>query len=96
MLEKHKDLKIVHQVKIKKQQEYKRIGSTRRKKGQFLFAYDPELEKVYKIEVEKISIIDIDKENVGTHKAKINPAHPMIYAINYKNAVRKFKKLLKL
>ena len=91
-----KEIKIEHRVEIEKKQEFKLIGRTVRRKGQFLFAFNDTTNEVYKVPVQKINIVDFDNKNASTHKAVINPEHKMILAINLKNAQRKFKKLLKV
>lgn len=79
-------------IKQKKQQEFKFIGSVRRKKGQTLFAVDPQTREVYKVPMERRVALDLsNKKEVAKTKAVVDPAHPLIWALNIKNAKRKLK-----
>lgn len=93
-LDVHKDIRIESKIQTKKKQEFKQIGSTQRKRGQFLFALDPDTNIAYKVDVQKVTIADFTKSDASSHKAVINPNHPILWAINLKNAQRKFQKLL--
>ena len=92
MLDRHNLLKIEHRVDVKKKQEYKLIGRHIKKPGQHLFALNTDTKEVYKVELQKINTIDINRKNVSTSKAVVNPEHPMLWSINLKNAIRKFNK----
>ena len=93
----HEKLKIEYQQKRQVKQEYKFIGSVKRKRGQFLYALNLDKNSVYKVNIESKKAFDITKkEEIGIYKATINPSHPLLYAINSKNATRKFNKLYKL
>ena len=90
----HSKLKIEHEQKREVKQEYKFIGNTRKKRGQFLFALDLDKNLVYKVEVQSKKAFDTaKKQEIGIYKATINPNHPILYALNLLNAIRKFKKL---
>ena len=90
----HSKLKIEHRQKQEVKQEYKFIGSVKKKSGQFLFALNIDNNYVYKIKVESKQAFDVSKkQEIGIYKATINPNHPFLYAINLSNATRKFKKL---
>lgn len=92
----HEKLKIEHRKEIEKKQEFKHIGNIKKKKGQFLFAMNPDTFEVYKVELQTKIFFDVSKKKeVGTHKAIINPKHPLMYALNEKNANRKFQFLTK-
>jgi len=96
-LEKHKDLKIENKVIIEKNVVYKQTGSTAPKRGQFMFAWDTDKNEAYKVVLEEKTAYNVSEEKgVGKYNAKINAKHPMLWAINLKNATRKFKKKLNL
>lgn len=92
MLEPHKNINIKHRVEAEKQREFKLIGSHRKKRGQKLFALDKEKLKIYEVEIHRKEVLDLTKKVKTTHKAIVNPKHPMLWAINIKNAIRKFNK----
>lgn len=85
--------KIEHKQQKEKQQEYKFIGSSTRKRGQFLFGLDIDKNEVYQIHLVAKKEFDITKHReVGHCQVTVNPTHPVLYAVNLKNATRKFKK----
>lgn len=90
-----KSVKIEQKIVFEKQQEFKMIGRTIHKKGMVLFAYDTDKNEVYKVNIEKKKTISYTKTKGSHLRAYVNPAHPMLWAINQKNAARKFKKNLK-
>lgn len=80
-------------IKKKKQQEFKFLGSSKRKRGQFLFAYDPDKNLVYKVDVViRKEFNPFEKKEVGQYKVVLDPRHKMLWSINHKNATRKFLK----
>ena len=82
----------VHQEMTKKQ-EFKHIGSTRRKKGLKLFAKNPDNSQVYEVTVNHRKVIDMtSKTDKGAYKAVVNPSHKTLWAVNMKNALRKFNR----
>lgn len=88
---------IEHRKQIEKQQEFKFLGTAVKKRGQKLYAFDTTSEEVYEVQVQERKILEINKKNqTGKWRAVINPKHPMLYAINKKNAVKKFLKNLQL
>lgn len=89
-LEPHKNLKIEHKIEAKKKQEFKLIGSQRKRRGQKLFALDKEKLEVYEVEIQRKEAVDLTSKRRTSHKAVVNPKHPMLWAINRKNAIRKF------
>lgn len=89
-----KNIKIQQEQVVEKQQEYKFIGSGKKKRGQSLFALNPENLEVYLVPIVKREAYDITaKKESASLKATINPEHFFVHAINIKNAIRKFKKL---
>ena len=90
-LEGHKNLKIEHRIQAEKQREFKLIGRQLKQKGQKLYGFDTLKNTVYEVEIQKQEVIDIQKNKVSSNKAIVNPNHPMLWAINLKNAIRKFK-----
>lgn len=75
-------------MKQEKEQEQKFLYSSRKQKGQTLFAFNPDDNTVYKVEIEKESVIFKKKEKI-IYKAQVNPKHPVMWALNLKNAKRK-------
>ena len=77
--------------KQEKEQEYKFLFSTKKKGGnQTLFAFNPDDNSVYKIDIQKKVAFDpFKKQEKGTHSAQVNPKHPMLWALNMRNAKRK-------
>ena len=94
-LDPHKDIKIESKIQAEKKQEFKQIGRTIKKPGQHLFALNIDNNRVYKVEVQQVKTIDFEKTDVSPNKAVVNPNHPMLWAINLKNAERKFSKNFK-
>ena len=89
-----KTLKIEHKIPVEKKQEYKMIGRAFKRRGQYLFALNNTTNEVYKVPIQKVDTIDIQKKDASTNKAVINPNHKMLWAINLKNAKRKFERQL--
>ena len=78
---------------IKKKQEFKYLGATRKKKGLKLFALDNDTGEVYEVNLEKRKAYDVTtrKEN-SIYRAVVNPNHKPVFALNLKNAKRKLLK----
>lgn len=74
-------------MKQEEEQEQKFLYSSRKQKGQTLFAFNPDDNTVYKVDIQKK--VSSDEKEKGTHKAKVNPKHPVMWALNLKNAKRK-------
>jgi hypothetical protein len=91
-LDKDKDLKIEHRVNAEAKHEYKQIGSTKYIKGLKLFALNRETLEVYEIPIKTKKVIDLNEKSHSVNRIEINPKHPMIWALNMKNAIRKFSK----
>ncbi len=77
---------------ITKKQEFKRIGSTRKKNGQHLYAKSNETGNVYRVPIETRTEFHVGKGEQGTHKAVVNPNHKTLWALNMENALRKFNR----
>jgi len=94
-LDQHKSLKIEHKIPVEKQQEFKFIGTGKKRSGQYLFAMNNETFEVYKVKLEKRKEFNVvSKTEIAINKAVVNPNHHFLYAINLKNAVRKFGKII--
>lgn len=80
-------------VELPKKNEF--LGSSKRKRGQYLFGYDPDTNTVYKVKTEKVIELDpyFEVEVQRVTRAHVAPTHKLVWAINYKNAIRKFPKL---
>lgn len=95
-LDVHNNLKIETKAEIIKQHEFKYIGSSRHRKGLTMYAFDIENRQIYVVEITKKVIFDITKKKEIAHlKAVLRPKHLHIYALNLKNAIRKFTRMLK-
>lgn len=77
----------------------KQAGSTRSrlKEGLNLYALDNETGEIYEVQVQKREGERKTKKNgkgnfiiEGSHRADVNPNHKLIWALNLKNAYRKF------
>lgn len=79
---------------IKQKHEYKLIGSVKNKKGMRLFSFDPSTEKIKMVEIMDRKELDLTSGHTGKKKAVINPNNIHVWAINLKNAERKFNKIL--
>jgi hypothetical protein len=95
LLEKHKDLKIEIHAEIKKKHEYGQIGRLKKRPGLRLYGYNPDEQKVYEVFIETEKTIDLKKDLASTHKSIVNPKHKMLWALNLKNAIRKFNNSFK-
>lgn len=86
------------EVKAEEKVEYKQLGATRRRKGLNLYALDNETGKIYVIEVEDKKEVDLTAaftedqgvKRTGKFKAHVNPDHKLMWALNKKNALRKY------
>lgn len=77
----------------KQQQEFQFLGSGIKRKGLKLFAFDPDKQICYPVDVEKKKNFNIIKKaSQSSHKAMINKKHHHIWALNEKTALKKFKK----
>ena len=86
-------INIEHKQQKEDQQEYKVIGSSKKKVGQFLFGLDINKNEVYQIRLEVKKEFDITKhKEIGHYQVTVNPSHPLLYASNLRNAKRKFEK----
>lgn len=76
----------------KQKQEFKFIGSMRKRRGHKLFGLCPD-KGAYEVEIKDKKTFDMSKKNEhGQFKAVINPNHSMVFALNIKNAKRKFSR----
>lgn len=87
--------KIVDQVKQEKEQEQKKLIRTKYRKGLTLFGLDPDTMNVYEVKVEEEKVAVFGEEPIVKRNAKVNPAHKYIWAMNEKNAHRKFGNMIK-
>jgi len=97
MLEEIRDLKPQVEVTQEKEikQEFKFLGSARRKKGQNLYSWNPLTGEVVQVNLTRRIAFDISKkQEQGNFKIVINPNHPLLWALNQKNAEKKFRKML--
>ncbi|SOC79833.1 hypothetical protein SAMN06296241_1370 [Salinimicrobium sediminis] len=85
---------IVEQQK-KKEQHQKKALTARYKKGMFLFGLDPDTLNVYQVPVEEKKTFVIGDEGKSERKASIHPSHLYVWALNEKNAHRKFRNIVK-
>ncbi len=86
---------VVIEAEVKKEVEYKRVGSLRLKKGLSVFTYNPMTGEVKKLVVEKKVSIGIDKKAKKEIKATHDSNVIYIQALNMKNAEKKAYKMLK-
>ena len=81
--------KIRSEVKQEKEQHQKKLLSTKYRKGLKLFALDPD-KGVYQVPIEENKTFNLfDKRKTAKRKATINPKHPIVWALNFRNAERK-------
>lgn len=85
--------KVVDQVKKEKEQEQKKLLTTRYRKGLKLFALNPDSFEVYEVQIEKSETFVVGQKSKSKRNANINPAHSHIWAMNKNNAQRKFKNI---
>lgn len=86
--------KIEERKQVEKQQEFKFIGAVEKKRGQSLYAKDNETNEVYKVIIEQRKVFDTTKDKeVSTYKATVNPNHLYAFALNIKNAQKKFDRM---
>lgn len=80
-------------------QQFRFIGQAKKPfKNAKLYALDIEAREIYEVKIvkqeETAKIEGEDKYSVsGSAKAQINPDHPVLWALNDKNALRKFKQI---
>lgn len=90
-LDVHTNTRIEERKQFEKQQEFKHVGSGRRKPNQTLYAINTDTMEIYEVEIAKKTVFDVSKKKeVCSLKAVVNPKHPHLYALNKKNAKRKF------
>lgn len=80
--------------KVQSQREYKRVGQVRLKKGLSLFYYDVVTGEVGKVEITKKVSVGMNKKAIHQKQAQHNENHIYTQALNMKNAVKKFKKIV--
>lgn len=82
------------EIVAKKKLESKFLGAGKKPfKGAILWGLDKEKLEVYPIKLVSKKVLKLDGKEQGTHKVHVNPAHPLVWAINKKNALKKFMKL---
>ena len=88
------------EIVAKKKLESKFLGTGRKPfKNARLWALDVEKKEIYEVNVQsktahKISGLGSSATiERATHKAHVNKDHPLVWAVNYKNAIKKFMKL---
>lgn len=77
----------------KKQQEFKKIGSTRRVPGHTMFCYNTETLVLKKADM--VYSDSVDLRGIPLHNAKVVIEKDCIYlqALNFKNAIKHLKKM---
>ena len=81
---------------VEQQREYKRIGQVVLKRGLSIFYCDMETGEVEKLAIVKKVSIGIDKKAVHQNKAQYNENYIYVQALNKKNAIKKFKKMIEM
>lgn len=82
------------EIQAEKQAEVKFLGAGRKPHaGMKLWALDKEKLEVYEVIILTKKVLKMDGKEKGTHKATVNPQHPTVWAMNGKNALKKFMKL---
>lgn len=79
---------------VEKQQEYRLVAQMKVKKGLKVFYCDMDTGEVNELEVKKKVAIGYDKKVKKSNEAQDQKNCIYIQALNKKNAVRKFKKLI--
>ena len=74
----------------KKKLEYKFIGTSIKRPGQSMWALDAVTLKIYPIKMVKQDLVSLKGRKFGKYRAITKAADPMLWALNFKNAVRKF------
>lgn len=80
------------EIVAKKKMEYKFIGSSIKRKGQVLWALNHKTFKIYKVKMVRREAIKLDGKEFGQYRAIVKDGDPMLWALNERNAIRKFKK----
>ncbi len=82
-------------VEAKRKQEYRMLGSSRKPhKNSILYALNHNTGEIYPVKISTKAAINMQGSQRVTYKsrAEVNPNHDMLWALNEKNAERKFKK----
>lgn len=87
--------KVRDEIIIKQKQEYKLIGSIRKKPGLTLFEFDLKTFNLNKKEITKTVSIGLNGKPIVKQKAHQNPNGVLIWALNWINAEKKVLKILK-
>lgn len=83
--------KTVLETRAEKEQQQKKLLTGKYRKGLKLFAMDPIKKRIYEVPIEKRKDFDVaSNDEKANYKATIDKNHPMLWALNLKNAVRKF------
>lgn len=77
----------------KKQHEYKLLGTGRKRKGLSLFELDMKTGDILRVKIESQKTYDA-RRKTAKHKAIINEENLHCWALNAKNAKRKFLRML--
>lgn len=85
---------VVIQAELKKQHEYKLLGTGKKRNGLKLFELDMATGKIREVPIESRKTYD-PLHRVAKNKAVINPNNMYLWALNAKNAKRKFLLRLK-
>lgn len=77
-----------------KKTEYRLVASMRRRKGQTLFAFNPESGELRKVDIQQEKIVGIDgRPVIRSRVTDYNPKEVYFFALNFPNAIRKLQKL---
>lgn len=87
--------KVKEEIIIQQKQEYKLVGSIRRRPGLTLFEFDFETMNIYIKKIQCEVSIGLDGKEVRKQKAVHNPNGILIWALNLKNAEKKVLKIFK-
>lgn len=87
-------LETVIEQQVDKQQEYRLVAQMRLKRGLSVFYYDMNTGEVEKLEIKKKVAIGYDKKVKKTNEAQDKKNCIYVQALNKKNAIKKFKKMI--
>lgn len=88
-------IKVESKIKKEVKQEYKLLGTGILKPGQKLFGMGDDL-KIYQVSIiRKKTVAYKNEKKASSMKAQINPNHMFLKAINMKNALRKFRNMIR-
>lgn len=77
-----------------KKTEYRLVASMRRRKGQTLFAFNPESGELRKVDIQQEKIVGIDgRPVIRSRVTDYNPKRIYFFALNEKNARKKVIKM---